>query len=518
MANQTNQFRVSTQRPAIVLPLDHDVERIVPHKKVQRRGLDLMLVPHRVDTTKVLRNLGYEIPSPILTRYDWAGQTPFESQKTTAAMLTTSHRAYVLNEMGTGKTLASLFAFDFLKQAGAANKMIVVAPLSTLNVVWSQEVFTRMPHLEVVVLHGTRAQRLRALDTYADIYVINHDGIGVILHELQGRGDIDVVLLDELAVYRNKQTNRWKLANQLVQGRKWVWGMTGGPTPKAPTDAWAQIRLLTPENVGWSFKAFREETMYQVTQFKWLPRKDALDHVHTLMQPSVRFTREECLDLPPTTYSERHAALSKEQEKAYREMDAAFVMQHPSGSITAMNAGVQMSKLIQICCGFAYGENERFIELDHTSRIATMLEVVEQSESKVIIFVPYKRAIKLVEAGLKGKCSFSTVTGDTPKRERDKIFTLFQHSVHPHVLVAHPKVAAHGLTLTRANTILWYGILPDLEIYEQACARVVRPSQTLHTHIVHIVSTPAERKIVRTLETRGNMQAALLDLFEKDNR
>lgn len=418
----------------------------------------------------------------------------------------------------TGKTRAALYAFDFLQRNNAAKKMIVVAPLSNLNVVWMQEIFSYLPHLSSATVHGTKAQRLRALNEDVDIYIINHDGVKVVLPELQARTDIDVVLLDELAIYRNRRTDRWATANKLLKGRKWGWGMTGGPMPKQPTDAWAQAQLITPDNVPWSFKRFREEVMYQVNQFRWVPRKGALERVHEVMQPSVRFLRKDCTDLPPTTYGERYAELSQEQAKAYKQMQDSFVLTHAQGTITAMNAGVQMGKLIQICCGFAYGDNGKWITLDHKNRVNVMLEVVEQAEAKVIIYVPYKRAITLVEDALRDQYSFATVTGDTPKTERDRIFNLFQHTSAPHVLIAHPKVAAHGLTLTRANTILWYGVLPDLEIYDQACARVTRPGQKLHTHILHIVSTKAERKVVKTLETRGNLQAELLDLFKHDNR
>jgi len=499
----------------------------VPFKKYK----GYMLVPHKLDSTKVLRNLGYDVPSPILTRYDWAGQTPFDSQKITAAILTLSRRAYVLNEMGTGKTLAALFAYDFLRQHGAANKLLVVAPLSTLNVVWAQEVFQRMPHLETSVVHGTKAQRWRALDADADIYLINHDGLKVLCEqrrygrstkwrlgpELSERDDIDTVLIDELAIYRNRQTDRWKTAHAAIQGRKWAWGMTGGPTPKAPTDAWAQVQLLTPERTTWSFKAFREEVMYQVSQFKWLPRDNSLEQVHNIMQPSVRYTRAECIDLPPTTYSDREVQLTSEQSKAYQQMQDNFYMQHPQGKVTAANAGVQMGKLLQCVTGFLYN-GEETIELKHEPRIDVLKEIIEEAEGKIIVFVPFKRAINLVEAGLKGFTTTSTVTGATPKKERDRIFNHFQHTSTPHVLIAHPRVAAHGLTLTRANTIAWYTIYPDLEIYEQACARVARPGQKLSTHIIHLVSSKIEQRVARTLQNRGNLQQALLSLFEEDNR
>ena len=534
--NQAGDFRLSTKRPAIVIRDDPRIKSVVPHKPIIRGDRRYLLIAHKPDATKVLNNFGYPVPPPILTRYDWAGQTPFDSQRATAAMLTAYHRAYVLNEMGTGKTLASLFAFDFLKKMGAANKMLVVAPLSTLNVVWMHEIFARLPHLEAVVLHGTRQKRHMLLEQDADIYIINHDGLKTFCKEkrhgrttslvlgdaLKARPDIDVVLIDELGIYRNKSTDRWKSAAAALEGRKWGWGMTGGPIPKAPTDAWAQMRLLTPENTTWSFRQFREEVMYQVNQFKWLPKNNALETVHKQMHPSVRYTRAECMDLPPTTYSDRMAKLSKEQHTAYTEMLKEYCFNSAAGEVTALNAGVRATKLLQICCGFVYGNTDLntghrpTIRLDHRARIDVVEEVVDQSEGKVIVFVPYKEAISLVANGLKGKVTTATISGDTPKRERDTTFALFQHSPNPKVLIAHPKVMSHGLTLTAASTILWYAVLPDLEIYDQACARVTRPGQVRHTHIIHIVSTKTEQDIANVLQKRGNVQQALLDMFTRD--
>ncbi len=835
MDTQNFAFGISHKHRSVVIEQDRRAAQILPHTVFKDNWL---VIPHRLDTTKVLRNLGYRVPAPILTDYDWAGQTPFDSQKATAALLSTHYRDFVLNEMGTGKTLAALFAFDYLRSVGEAHKMLVVAPLSTLNTVWAYEIFMRMPHLETAILHGTKAQRLKALAGDADIYIINHDGLKtfcdtkrsgrstkfILGEEMSQRNDIDVILLDELAVYRNRQTDRWKTASVFAEGRTWVWGLTGGPVPKAPTDAFAQVKLINPTNVGWSFKAFREEVMYQVNQFKWLPRPNALETVYEAMQPAVRFTRAECMDLPPTTYSVRYAALSKEQQGAYQQMQDDFVVKHPKGTVTALNSGVQVSKLLQCACiaegteilsevgwvpieqmssehrvwdgaewvthegpifkghkeviecggvrmtpdhlcwttegwqradgesserfnwatvrlpdscatsrnnhgekqksdlvvpvrlwqrsgtrepvstrqkplgpaalrvperqqdawndrlypvssmgrhqttvlqqaieglqelgrtwhnrmrplarlirrilcrhglhlqgrslvgasgqqwpvfpgelplgdldraaqqqkrqpgithpqGKTYsvsssprvrgeggnpirktdplrvgprtgtydlincGPRNRFvvrgrdgtarivhncgfmyngdvaIDLDHKARGEVVREVVEEADSKVIIFVPFKRAIRLVEAAvnkmltpkelLAGHKKHAVVTGDTPKKERDRIFTAFQHSPSPQVLIAHPKVVAHGLTLTRANTILWYAVWPDLEIYEQACARVARPGQNLHTHIIHIAGTAIEKKIARTLEKRGNVQKCLLELFTEDNR
>jgi SNF2 family DNA or RNA helicase len=490
-----------------------------------------MLVPHHPDTTIVLQNLGYDVPAPILSRYDWAGVTPFEAQRQTAALLSSNTRAYCLSEMGTGKSLSVLFAFDYLKKVGRVNKMMIIAPLSTLGVVWANEVFRWMPHLRTSIVHGTtRKLREEALAEDADIYIINHDGPKTFFVDGQrtrqlslrqfiiDRTDIDVVVIDELAIFRNASTARWKAVNLFLRSRGpdcFIWGLTGGPTPKGPMDAWAQAKLITPHTVNLSALAFKHDTMVQVSQFQWVERKDATAKVYGLLQPSIRYTREECVDLPETTYSMRQVPFSSEQSKAYKEMVATFVATHPRGTVTAVNAAVQMGKLLQISTGFMYPKAGLPIPLDNKPRIDETLEIIEEAAGKVIIFVPFKHGLNIVRRGIEKHYSCEVVSGDTPQGKRTAIFNAFQHSTDPHVLIAHPKVAAHGLTLTSANTILWFSVLPDLEIYNQACARVARPGQTRKTHIIHLVSAPVEEKVARVLERRGNMQAALLDAFEQ---
>ncbi len=134
------------------------VLNIVPTaKRVTSHGVEYVAVPHRLDETRILRGLGHDAPSPIRYHYSWPGRfAPFSAQKDAAAFLTTHSRAFNLSELGTGKSLASLWAYDFLKQKGKIDKTLIIAPLSTLERTWADEVFNHFPHLTCAVLHGTR--------------------------------------------------------------------------------------------------------------------------------------------------------------------------------------------------------------------------------------------------------------------------------------------------------------------------------------------------------------------------
>lgn len=499
----------------LVLPFDQGLASVIPHARtLDYEGRRMLVVPNRHHEAKLARNLGHAVPPTILTNYDWAGNKPWDVQRVTAAMMTENPRLYVLNSMGTGKTLSALFAVDFLMKQGLAKRALVTAPLSTLTPVWETEVRRYMPHRTVATLHGTPEKRRAALAKGTDICVVNHHGLALLANELKGQ--FEIVVIDELAVFRNKQTKLWSSAATVIDQVPWVWGLTGSPTPMAPTDAWAQCRLLTPASVPRSMTAFRSQVMTQVSQFRWLPRPDATTVVHNAMQPAVRFTRDDVMELPEHSVVDREVSLDPVVAEAYKRMAQRLRMNMAAGEeITAANEGVLHSKLLQIAMGWVYTNDKKVYELPSKARLDALTEVVTESEHKVIVFVPFVHALKGVSERLQ-KEGFDTavVHGGVSRGERDRIFTGFQHGASPRVLVAHPRTMAHGLTLTAADTIVWYSPYPDLEIYEQANARITRPGQKHKTLIVHLHGGVAvEKTTYRRLRERAKMQGLLLDMF-----
>jgi SNF2 family DNA or RNA helicase len=474
-----------------------------------------MVLPHTHEVVRLARNLGLKAPAPIMAQYDWSGGKPFRTQKITAAMLTMNRRAYVLSEMGTGKTRATLFAVDFLIKCGVIERAIVIAPLSTLTTVWYREIFRYFNHLSVGVLHGDRKRRKKILAQDHQVYVINHDGVRTVLPDLLARRDIQCVVIDELASFRNARTDRWKDIAALIHQRQYAWGLTGSPTPNEPADAWAQVKLLTPSRVPKYYKHFKEATMQQVSTFRWVARKDAKDTVYEVMQPAVRYKRDDCVELPPVIYDTREAPLTKRQQEIYDQMMRHSKVAFANGEATAANEGVLMSKLLQITTGFVYTKDGRAVELDNSTRMDALVELIDEAEGKVIVFVDFIHASKMVAERLKALgYSVEQVSGETPKAERDRIFTAFQGAAFPRIIVAHPKCMAHGLTLTEANVIIWFSPTTSLETYEQACARITRPGQTRKQLIMHLTGTAVESKLYKRLQQRASLQGALLEMFE----
>ena len=509
---------ISTKHRKIVLNLRNPdkVLTVIPTAKpFDYKGHRLVAVPHRQDEVKVLRNLGIMAPAPIRQYYPFPGRfKPFSAQLDTAEFLTLNPRSFCLNDMGTGKTMSTLWAYDYLKSIGQAQRMLVISPLSTLERTWGDEIFRNFPHLTFGTLHGTRERRLKMLAQDFDIYIINHDGIKTagFLDALQARDDIDTIIIDELSAFRTSGTDRYKTMKKIVQGRR-VWGLTGTPIPNGPTDAWAQCSLIAPDRVPKYFGKFKDAVLKQIGPFKWVARESALDIVREAMQPAIRFRRDECVDLPPTMYETRHAPLTTEQAQAYKEMVKQLKTEYEGGQILAVNEAVKFSKLFQICCGVVYANGEEVV-LPHDTRMKVVNEIIEEAGTKVIVFVPFTGALNNIAEAIAEYTSVAVIDGHVGKTRRDTIFKDFQEAKEPRVLVAQPYAMSHGLTLTAASTIVWYAPITSNEIYQQANARIVRPGQKHSQLIVNIEGSEVERRQYARLEGKQEVQGTLLDMLK----
>jgi len=503
---------VSREHKSLVIPKTTATKNLFPGAPELPGGNNLV-VPHTLHESHLLRHIGYKTPNPMLAYYDWGAAQPFEVQRQTCALLTENPRAYVLNHMGTGKTKTALWSWDYLYQQGLCGKALIVAPLSTLHFVWAREAFATLPRRKVSVLHGTKAERLSALaGSGADIFIINHDGLKVIEADLHARTDIDVLILDELAVYRNN-SQRSKAMRKFAQRFSCVWGMSGAPMPNKPTDVWAQCKIVTPQTVPQFYRQAESILMNRISQFKLVPKPDAVEKAFKWMQPSVRFALDDVVELPELVSRVIDVPLSKEQSKAYDKLAREFRTMVEDKAITALNAAAAMSKLLQVSQGWVYTTSPEYVELDATPRIEALMDILEGTERKVMVFVPFRHSLTGLAKHLdKEGYENVTVHGGTPNR--DKIFHLFQNTEKYKVLLAHPECLAHGVTLTAADTVIWYGPTASLEIYEQANARIRRVGQKHKQQILHLQGTPVEKKIYALLRGKQKVQDQLLDMFE----
>jgi SNF2 family DNA or RNA helicase len=490
-------------------PGDDTIMESVPNAVKLHNGY--VACPANLYNLQLLRYLGFPTIQPMDISYDWPGRfTPFAAQRITANFLSVHPRAFVLNDMGTGKTLAALWAADFVMARNIGIRCLVVAPLSTLERVWADAIFQNfLGRRSVAVLHGSSAKRRELLAKPADFYVVNYDGVEVLAKELAARNDIRMGIIDEASAYRNRTTERHRLARRLLSPMDYLWLMTGTPTPNGPTDAYGMAKLVN-NCFGEGWQSYHDRVMQKVSMYRWIPKAGANAEAHKLLQPSVRFAISDCVDLPPNTIQTRDVELSSAQATAYKAMKKDLQIIASKGPITAQNEAVLRLKLLQISCGAVYSADKEIHHIDAAPRVKALREVIEQCREKIIVFAPFTSVVKMLYKELKPNYSVKVVNGETSAKERNETFSAFQDTEHPRIIVADPGTMAHGLTLVAATAIIWFGPTDRVETWLQANKRIDRPGQTKATTIVQLAATPVEREIYKRLESNQSMQGLLL--------
>jgi len=501
---------------AVLLNLRHPqkVTTVIP--KAKALDDNRVVVKWGIDEAHVLRNLNIRVPSPIEGQYDWPGQyAPFAHQKTTAAFLTMHRRAFCFNEQGTGKTASAIWAADFLMKQGKVNRVLVICPLSIMDSAWRADLFNFAMHRTVDIAHGAKDKRRKIIESDAEFVIINYDGLEIVQEALDA-GGFDLIIVDEATHYKNPQTKRWKTLNKLLKPDTWLWMMTGTPAAQSPIDAFGLAKMVNPQGIPKFMGTFRDQVMHQVTRFKWIPKENATEVVYRALQPAIRFTKEQCLDLPEMTYVKREVPLTSQQKKYYEVLRERMILQAAGEEITAANAAIMMNKLMQISCGAVYTDDGETLEFDIKHRYNVLKEVIDESSQKVLIFVPFKHVINILAERLKKDgITSDIIRGDVSASKRTEIFKRFQTQDDPRVLIIQPQAAAHGVTLTAANTVVWWGPTSSLETYAQANARVHRSGQKHKCTVVQLQGSGVEKRVYSLLDGRIDIHTKMIDLYKE---
>ena len=474
-----------------------------------------------LDEVRVLKNLGVKnVPSPIYGRYEWPGRyTPMTHQKETASFLTLHRRAFVLSEPGTGKTLSALWAADYLMKRGEVRRCLVLCPLSIMHSAWMQDIGNSVVHRSAVVAHHAQAaRRIELIQENYEFVIVNYDGLALIGNEIVNDGRFDLVIVDEANAYKNPQTKRWKALQKILKPDTYLWMMTGTPAAQSPVDAYGLAKLVNPEGIPKFYTAWRDMVMNKITMFKWSPKADAADKVFKALQPAIRYTKEQCLDLPPVMTLTRQVPLTPQQAKYYNLLKTQMLVQAAGETITAVNAAAELNKLLQISCGVAYTDSKETVEFDATPRLNILLEALEQTDRKVIVFALFRAAITTISTFLaKHGFAVEEIHGGVTATKRGDIIKRFQTQPNPRVLVMQPQATAHGITLTAADTVVFYGPLMSVEQYTQCIARADRKGQNSDkVTVIHIEGSPVEKKMFKALAGKVDDAQLLVSLFNAE--
>jgi SNF2 family DNA or RNA helicase len=454
-----------------------------------------------------------------LSEYEWPrppGFTPFAHQKVTAEFLANQRKAFCFNEQGTGKTASVIWAVDYLMKLGLVKRVLVICPLSIMKPSWQVDLFKFAIHRTVAIAHGSAKKRKEIVEAGAEFVIVNFDGVGIIKKQIID-GGFDLIVVDEASAYKNAQTVRWKDLRDLTRAVKGLWMLTGTPAAQSPVDAYGLAKLVNPSGVPMFFGQFRDKVMNKVSMYRWIPKPDASQTVHTILQPAIRFEKKQCLDLPPVTFTEREAPMTPQQKSFYKRLKDEMLIEAAGEEVSAVNAAVKINKLLQIACGSVYTDNHEVVDFDVSNRLNVVQEVVDESSNKVLIFVPFTHSIEVLAKHLtKNGITCDVINGAVSVNRRSDIVQRFQSQPDPKVLVIQPMAASHGLTLTAADTIIWYAPCTSVETYLQANARIDRPGQVNPMTIVHITGSQVETRMYSLL--RGNIanHQQVIDLYRQE--
>lgn len=490
------------------------VTAIIPKSK--EISSNEVLVNWGVSEALTLKSLNIKVPAPINGRYDWPGQyKPMEHQRTTASFLTMNQRSFCFNEQGTGKTASAVWAADFLMRQGVIKRTVVICPLSIMDSAWKADIFSVAMHRTVGIAYGTAEKRRKIISMKPDFLIINYDGVEIVSEEIAAAG-YDLFIVDEATHYKNAQSKRWKTLYKLMQPNTWLWMMTGTPAAQSPVDAYGLAKLVNPLSVPRAYGSFRDMVMIKMSHFRWEPKPTAIETVHRVLQPAIRFTKEECLDLPDMMYVKRQVELTPMQKKYYERLKSQMVMEAGGEMVTSVNAAVNMNKLLQISCGAVYTDEGDALEFDISHRYTVLREVIDESSQKVLVFVPFRHTINILADKLRADgISTEVISGSVPVNQRTDIFKRFQTQKDPRVLVIQPQAAAHGVTLTAANTVVWWGPTSSLETYAQANARVHRSGQKHPCTVVQLAGSPVEKRLYKLLDSKIDVHSKIVDLYKE---
>lgn len=418
-------------------------------------------------------------------------------------------------DMGLGKTVTTLTAIrDLMYDTFEVQRVMVIAPLRVARDTWPGEIkkWDHLKELTCSVVVGSVAERKRALQQDADIYIVNRENL-VWLYE-NCRLDFDMVVLDELSSFKNAQSKRFKAMKAMRPKVKRIVGLTGTPSGNGLMDLWAEFRLLDMgERLGRYISQYRNlyfkpDKRNGMVVFSYKPLPGAEEAIyHQIADITVSMKANDYLKMPELVSVTKEVTLSEKEQKRYDELKKSLVLDLPDGEVTAANAASLTMKLSQIANGAIYTDDKDVVKI-HDRKLDALEDLVESANGRpVLVAYWFKHDKNRIQKRMQAR-----------ELKEPQDFTDWNAGKIPVALI-HPASAGHGLNLQQGGSILiWFGLTWSLELYQQTNARLWRQGQKSRTVIVqHIVARDTiDERILKVLEHKDGTQAALIDAVKAD--
>ena len=445
---------------------------------------------------------------------------PHEYQKYATEFIKTHPVAAILLSCGMGKSSITLTAInDMLFDTFEIRKVLIVAPIRVAKVSWPDEIkkWDHLSDLRYSVAVGTKAERFAALKADADIYIINRENLPWLIENTEF--DYDMVVLDELSSFKNRQSKRFKAFMKVRPKVKRVIGLTGTPSSNGLMDLFAEYRCLDMgERLGRFIGKYRDaffkpDRCNGPVVYSYKPLPGAEDEIYRRISDiTISMKSTDHLNMPELITSEHTVEMDEAEQKLYEDMKKDLILQLPGGEITAANAASLSGKLSQMANGAIYDDDGTVTEI-HSRKLDALEDIIEAANgSPVLVAYWYKHDLDRIKARLD---SLNVAYGLIDK---DESIAAWNSGEIPVGLI-HPASAGHGLNLQQGgSTIVWFSIPWSLELYMQAVDRLFRQGQKSETvSVIHIVTKGTiDERVMKALSQKELTQTALIDAVKSN--
>lgn len=433
---------------------------------------------------------------------------PHSYQEYATQWILDKEKVGLLMDMGLGKTVVTLTAIQMLMHDYFdIIKVLVIAPLRVAEDTWSSETekWDHLKYLKISKVLGSEKERVAALNTTADIYVINRENVVWLVKHYGKNWSFDMVVIDELSSFKSPKSQRFKALRKVKSKR--IVGLTGTPAPNGLMDLWSQIYLLDggarlgKTITGYRERYFNPDKRNQNVIFSYKPKEGAKEHIYEKLKDiCVSMKAEDYLKLPERIDNIIKINLSKFSIDKYKQLEKDLLLPLKDSDIVANNAAVLTNKLLQMANGAVYDENGDIQQI-HDEKIKALEDVIEAANGKpVLIFYSYKHDRDRLKNHFKAK-----------ELKTSKDIKSWNKGEIP-IMLVHPASAGHGLNLQAGgNIIVWFGLTWSLELYQQANARLYRQGQKQNVIVHHLVAKGTmDEDVMKALQSKEVGQDALL--------
>ena len=448
--------------------------------------------------------------------------SPHSYQRYATEFIKDTPACAIFLDMGLGKTSITLTALnDLLFDSFDVHKVLVIAPLRVARTTWSEEV-EKWEHLRMLrysVAVGTETERLSALRTPADIYIINRENLGWLVEESGVPFDFDMLVIDELSSFKNHNTKRFKALMKVRPKVKRIVGLTGTPSSNGLMDLFAEFKLLDMgERLGRFIGQYRTNHFLPDKRngqiiYSYKPLPDAEQRIYDKISDiTISMKAADHLKMPELISTEYTVQLSEKEQEKYDDLKEELVLTLDDGEITAANAASLSNKLSQMANGAIYDDNGDTINI-HSRKLDALEDIIESMNGRpLLVAYWFRHDLERISERL------SSLHIPCTKLDTADSISRWNKGEIPVALI-HPASAGHGLNLQNGGSALvWFGLTWSLELYQQTNARLWRQGQTAETVVIqHIIAKGTiDEKILKALKNKDRTQSALIDAVKAE--